>query len=89
VTESDAVGSVAEEAVKLLRALGAQQQPGAATDEPAEHVCTATWCPLCQVVGFVKDNPEAVAQVTSAAAVLTRALRDIVDAALTPQEEQA
>jgi hypothetical protein len=79
---SDRVGSVAEEAFKLFRAL-----TGEATGAGEQHVCTATWCPVCQVVGFVKDNPEAVAQLSESAALFTRSLRDLIDTAMTPKEE--
>jgi hypothetical protein len=81
---SDPVGSVAEEAVKLFRALSSPHADG---DSGAAHVCTATWCPVCQVVGFVKDNPEAVTQLSQSAALFTRSLRDLIDSALTPREE--
>lgn len=75
-----------EEAFKLFRAMSsASHADGAAT---STHVCTATWCPVCQVVGFVHDNPEAVAQVSQSAATLARSLRDLFDAALTPEEDQ-
>ena len=82
---SDPVGSVAEEAFKLFRAMASQ--PHAASDEATTHVCTTTWCPVCQVTGFVRDNPEALAKVSESAAQLTRSLRELIDTALTPREE--
>jgi hypothetical protein len=57
-------------------------------NEAGTHVCTATWCPVCQLVGFVHNNPDAVAQVSQSAATLARSLRDLFDAALTPEEEK-
>jgi hypothetical protein len=81
---SDRVGSVAEEAFKLFRTMASQ--PHAETDG-ADHVCTTTWCPVCQVAGFVRDNPEALAKVSESAAQLTRSLRELIDTALTPRDE--
>ena len=82
---SDPVGSVAEEAFKLFRAMASQ--PHAETDDSGSHVCTTSWCPVCQVAGFVRDNPEALAKVSDSAAQLTRSLRELIDTALTPREE--
>lgn len=85
MTEPDpTVGSVAEEAFKLFRTMAAAP----ATGSSAEHVCSTAWCPVCQVVGFVRDNPEAISAVTQSAAALARTLRDLVDTALAPQEKQ-
>ena len=81
---SEPVGSVAEEAFKLFRALAADKTSSGS----AEHVCTATWCPVCQVVGFVRDNPDAIASVTRSATDLARSLRDLVETALTPEEKK-
>ena len=82
---SDPVGSVSEEAFKLFRAMASQ--PHADTEDNGTHVCTTSWCPVCQVAGFVRDNPEALAKVSESAAQLTRSLRDLIDTALTPREE--
>lgn len=82
---SEPVGSVAEEAFKLFRAMASQ--PHANTADTETHVCTTTWCPVCQVAGFVRDNPEGLARVTESAAQLTRSLRELIDTALTPREE--
>lgn len=84
MTDPEPVGSVAEEAFKLFRAMASSP----ATEESAEHVCSTAWCPVCQVVGFVRDNPDAVSAVTQSATALARSLRDLVDTALAPQEEQ-
>lgn len=86
---AEPVGSVAEEAVKLLRAMsgssGSSASDSAASgSETSDHVCSTTWCPVCQVVGFVRDNPDAVAAVTRSATDLARSLRDLVDTALSP-----
>ena len=83
---SEPVGSVAEEAFKLFRAM-ASQSHAAATDDDTTHTCTTTWCPVCQVAGFVRENPDALAKVSESAAQLTRSLRELIDTALTPREE--
>jgi len=79
------VGSVAEEAFKLFRTMASQ--PNAETGDGGHHVCTTSWCPVCQVAGFVRDNPDALAKVSESAAQLTRSLRELIDTALTPREE--
>jgi hypothetical protein len=90
------VGSIAEEAFKLFRAMtpGLTDDPTEAQHHadvpPGEHVCS-TWCPVCRVTGFVRENPEAIAAVTESATALARSLRDLVESAMTPpasQEEQ-
>ncbi len=89
MTEPEPIGSVTEEAFKLFRAMNSPGSAASATDreERVPHQCTATWCPVCQVVGFVRDNPDALAQVSQSAATLARSLRDLVDAALAPEEK--
>lgn len=90
--DAEPVGSIAEEAFKLFRAMSpgmAEASDHAASDHAAsDHVCTTAWCPVCQVVGFVRQHPDAVASVTQSAAGLARSLRDLVDAALAPQPSQ-
>lgn len=88
MTSSDEVGSVAQEAFKLFRAVSGSSSGAAATDGAAadHHVCSTSWCPVCQVVGFVRDNPEALDAVTHSATAFVRSLRDLVDVALAPQE---
>jgi hypothetical protein len=95
-TEStEPVGSLAQETVKLLRALAAERmrtsdetaaEPGPAT---SEHICTTGWCPICQVVGYVHDHPELVEQVTEtvtdAAVQVGRAVREFLDKTLPPE----
>lgn len=75
----DAIGSVAEEAMKLLYALSAN---GGAE----EHVCTNSWCPLCQMANYVRDNPEAIERVTQSAATLARSVRDLIEQAVPAKE---
>ena len=83
MTEPEPVGSITEEAFKLFRAMNSGHTTG---DESSTHVCSTSWCPICQVVGFVHDNPEALAQVSQSAATLARSLRELLDAALTPEQ---
>jgi len=82
--DSEPVGSIAEEAFKLFRAVAPPAADGA-----AGHVCSTTWCPVCQVVGFVREHPEAIASVTQSASALARSLRELVDTALTSQPSQS
>ncbi|GAA3535571.1 hypothetical protein GCM10022234_35420 [Aeromicrobium panaciterrae] len=84
--EAEPVGSVSEEAFKLFRALSSSSAEPK-TDQP--HVCTATWCPVCQVVGLVRDNPDAVAQVSAAAAAFAKSLRDLVDSAVPSKDDES
>jgi hypothetical protein len=84
-SNAESVGSVAEEAFKLFRAMASQ--PHADTDNGADHVCTTTWCPVCQVAGFVRENPEALAKVSESAAQLTHSLRELIDTALKPRDD--
>ena len=37
-------------------------------------MCTTAWCPVCQVVGFVRDNPEVVSSVKQSAAQLAQSM---------------
>jgi hypothetical protein len=87
VTDPDSVGSLGEEAVRLLRAFAASnaaEPHDDATTAGAAHVCTTAWCPVCQVVGFVKENPEVVEQVADSAIQMVRSVRDLLDQALSP-----
>ncbi len=100
MTEPD-VGSAAQEAVRLLRALGeasASSTAEASASSTAEasasstaaeavtdsHVCSNSWCPVCQVADFVRDNPEVIAGVAASAGSMLLALRDLIDAATNP-----
>ncbi len=82
MSETEAVGSVGQEAAKLLRALAASshaastEAAGAAPDEP--HACPTGWCPICQVVGFVREHPEVVERATATATGALHALRDLL-----------
>ena len=78
----DAIGSVAEEAMKLVYALSTNGGAG-------EHRCTNLWCPLCQLVNYVRDNPEAIERVTQSAAALARSVRDLIEQAVPAKETAA
>jgi hypothetical protein len=83
------VGSLAQETARLLHALASDARRAPAEGEPADvatHVCTTGWCPICQVVGFVHENPDVVEQVTDAAAELARTVRDMLERALATTE---
>ncbi|MGJ9423744.1 hypothetical protein [Aeromicrobium sp. CF3.5] len=89
---AEEVGSVGEEAWKLWCALstsghgtagpqaptaGAAHDPSAA-DTESPHACPTGWCPICQVVGLVREHPEAVARVGASAASFLHSLRDVM-----------
>ncbi len=81
MTEPD-VGSAAQEAVRLLRALGESSATNSADDSAAgSHACSTSWCPVCQVADFVRENPEVIAGVAASAGSMLLAFRDLIDAA--------
>lgn len=73
--DQDAIGSVAEEAMKLVYAMSTN---GGGSAE-GEHLCTNTWCPLCQLVNYVREHPEAVERVTQSAADLARSVLQLIE----------
>ena len=95
---SESVGSLGEEAVRLLRALAAQNATGHRTDDVADHslsegaspegphACANGWCPICSVAEFVRQNPEALASVAASASSMLTALRDLIDTAAAPKD---
>lgn len=87
--EHDAIGSVAEEAMKLVYALSTSAGANGGT----EHICTNTWCPLCQLVNHVREHPEAIERVTQSAADLARSVLSLIEqikpAAGTPPVDHA
>jgi hypothetical protein len=93
----ESIGSLGQETLKLLRALAAErlraQDPaekpvGPDASAASTHVCTTSWCPICQVVGYVQDHPELVEQVTEtvtdAAIQVGRVVRDFLDKTIPP-----
>lgn len=86
MTEPD-VGSAAQEAVRLLQALGASSATSSAEDAAVDsHSCSTSWCPVCQVADFVRENPEVIAGVAASAGSMLLALRDLIDAAANPKD---
>ena len=62
------------------------EDPG---DPSSAHVCTTGWCPVCRLVGFVKENPDVVDEVAASALHLARTLRDAFDVAVRQAERDA
>ncbi|MGH3459631.1 hypothetical protein [Aeromicrobium sp.] len=92
VGEQEPVGSLAQETARLLHALAAEARRSPLEDGAADsagHVCTTGWCPICQVVGFVHDNPDVVEQVTDAAVELGRTVRDMLECSVPPSSDDA
>jgi hypothetical protein len=94
------VGSVSEEAVKLLAALQgwAREHVGdasrAAGDLSTSYISDGSAacrvCPLCQLIALVRGiNPESLDQVTHAAGSMLSALAGLVDAAQRSQERRS
>ena len=78
-TESETLGSVAEEAARLIAAA----QEWARTRFDHEHLATGSAecqvCPLCQVIGLVRrTQPETYAHLVDAATSMAAALRSVV-----------
>lgn len=102
VTQSDdpePVGSVAEEAAKLLGALsgwarehgdGASAMAGSVADELHEHLANGSpecaWCPVCRTVAAVRQtSPEVRAHLASAASSLMLAVSGLMAPPTSPR----
>ena len=77
----DAVGSLAEEAVRLFGALSDLARD--ATDEVNEHLATGsaecTWCPVCRTVHAGREaGPEVRAHLAVAASALLQAAAGVL-----------
>lgn len=70
MAEDAQVGSLAEETLKLLSALG---------DQSAEsgESCPHGWCPLCRLVEYVSSSPELLEDANEALAKVTAGLMDL------------
>jgi hypothetical protein len=90
--DTEPVGTLAEEAMKLFSAVVSQAGEPTAEDEPADDAqpgsthgpgesCPHGGCPVCSTVEFVQDHPEVVAQVFSAGHELLKAMRSVVETA--------
>ncbi|MGH3322612.1 MAG: hypothetical protein ACRDN9_21040 [Streptosporangiaceae bacterium] len=91
---SDPVGSLTEEAAKLVRALTAagDQRPGGAQRSGEEgppvganarshDPSNCSYCPICQAIGFVREtSPETLEHLGASLASLTAAARGLVEA---------
>ncbi|KAA1423517.1 hypothetical protein FE697_007920 [Mumia zhuanghuii] len=81
----DPVGSLAQEAIKLARALADQADDGARThgahpDHDAQRPESCDFCPLCQLITVVRSaRPEVAEHLTAALASLTLAARGVVE----------
>jgi hypothetical protein len=90
--EPEPVGSVAEEAAKLLGAVSgwAREHGGgvagladAMADRSAEHLATGSpecaWCPVCRTIAAIRQtSPEVRAHLASAASSLMMALSEMM-----------
>ncbi len=71
------VGSLGEEATRLLGALGdwAQEHAGDEVDGTTTGAAACTWCPLCRAVHLVRGtSPEVGAHLAAAATSLLQAV---------------
>jgi hypothetical protein len=85
---ADAVGTVAEEAVKLLGALSGWARDAAPDLEThfATGAAVCTFCPICRTVHLVRElRPEVREQLATAATSALQALSGLL-AAATPSE---
>ena len=74
---SEPVGTLAEEAAKLLTAA----QEWATSRFDGEHTTNCQLCPICQAIGALRQvRPETIEHLASAAASFTSALRATVAA---------
>lgn len=93
----EAVGSAAEEALRLLGALTdwAHQVDDGVREGLEEHLATGapecTWCPVCRTVHVVRAaaSPEVLGHLASAAASLMQAAAGVLAAAAAGPGQQA
>ena len=90
--EEDPVGSVGDEAAKLLGALSgwATEHLGDRAREVDEHLATGSaeclYCPVCRTVHAVRQaSPEVKAQLASAAATFLEAAAGLLAASARPE----
>ncbi len=79
----DGVGSLADEAARLLDAVRGMLGPQGALG-PA-HIATGapecTWCPLCQLIAVLRgDRPEVSARLAEATQAVSAAVRILLEA---------
>lgn len=71
MSDDPQVGSLAEETLKLLSALGA-------ANESKENSCPHGWCPLCGLVEHLSNSPELLDGATEALAKVTTGLMELL-----------
>jgi hypothetical protein len=81
----DAVGSIGEEATKLVETI-CDWARRTFSEASAAHIATGSpeceWCPLCQVVAVMRgERPEATEMLRTAGSAVIGALRAVLDAA--------
>lgn len=79
MTAADDVGPLAEEAARLMEALSGW------ADEHLGHSDECTVCPVCRLLGLLRQTrPETFAHLVEAAAAMTAAVRSVVPADASP-----
>lgn len=88
--EFDTVGSIADEATRLLDALGVsapqsfaaafESAPSAGEPDRHERDVVCQWCPVCRVVRLVREaSPETVESLAHLATSLAQTLADLAE----------
>lgn len=78
---SESVGTLGEEAAKLVHALTAAAEQRAGSRERANEPPDCAFCPLCQLIGVVREtSPETVESLGASLSALTSAVRSVVRA---------
>lgn len=73
-----AVGSVAEEATKLLEALGKSQQDEDHVHVPMGEAESCSWCPVCRGVTLLRGaSPETLGRLATLATTAATVLADL------------
>lgn len=71
MTDTEDVGSLTEEALKLLAALSEG-------DSGEMAVCPHGWCPVCRFVEYVQSSPELADDATEALAKVTAGIMELI-----------
>ncbi len=88
MSEREPVGTLAEEAAKLLAAVHLRAgDPGTASSD--DHPAECRWCPLCQLARMAKaTSPEVRDHLSQAGVSLALALKGLLDdSTTTPRRE--
>mgnify|MGYP003420086606 CR=1 FL=1 len=73
MTQEPEVGSLAEETLKLLSALGMS-----GTHSGEKVTCPHGWCPVCRFVEYVTNTPELAEDATEALAKVTSSVMELI-----------